>query len=102
MTCELKPTSVYIVEHPDGLCRIHSSPTADVIGSKGERDFEEQLCAEFVWVENLGIIFARADGTFAAEDCYKLVLPSSKRMVLVSDWDTPEYRPCDWSDLPLM
>lgn len=102
MTCELKPTSMYIVEHPDGLCRIHLSPTEDVVGSCGERDFEEQLRAEFVWVETLGIVFARADGDFAAEDCDKLVLCSSKRMVLVSDWDTPEYRPCDWSDLLLM
>jgi hypothetical protein len=39
--------------------------------------------------EKLGIIFARADGTFAAVDCDKLVLPSSKRMVWrqLSPWD---------------
>jgi hypothetical protein len=102
MICEPKPTTVYIVEHPDGLCRIHLSPAEDMIGSSGERDFEEQLRAEFVWVERLGTILPGPEGTFAASDCDKLVLHSSKRMVLVSNWDTPEYRACEWNNLPLM
>jgi hypothetical protein len=59
MICEPKPTTVYIVEHPDGLCRIHLSPTQDMIGSGVEREFEEELRAEFVWVERLGIILLR-------------------------------------------
>jgi len=99
MTTESRPTTVYIAEHLDGLCRFHLSPPGGFTSASGERKFEEQLRAEFVWVEKLGVAFARADGTFAVEDFDKLLLRSSKRMVLVSDWDTPEYRSYDWSDL---
>jgi hypothetical protein len=102
MSFESKLTTVYIAEHPDGLCRVHLSPQEDMTAPGDEGRFEEELRAEFVWVERLGIIFADPDGTFASEDCDKLVLRSSKRMVLVSNWDTPEYKACEWSDLTVM
>src|SRR5215471_9485990 len=91
LSFESKPTTVYIAEHPDGVCRVHLSPEEDMTASGFGHDFEKELRAEFAWVERLGTIFARPDGTFASEDCDKLVLRSSKRMVLVSNWDTPEY-----------
>jgi hypothetical protein len=102
LSIELKPTTVYIAEHPDGLCRVHLSPEADMTAPGGGSAFEEELRAEFVWVERLGIVFSDPSGTFASEDLDKLVLFSSKRMVLVSNSDTPEYRVCEWSELPVV
>ena len=102
MSVESKPTTVYVAEHPDGLYRLHLSPEEDMLSPGGGSAFEEELRAEFVWVERLGIVFSGPSGTFASEDLDKLVLFSSKRLVLVSDWDTPEYRACEWSGLPVM
>jgi hypothetical protein len=49
LSIELKPTTVYIAEHPDGLCRVHLSPEEDMTAPGGGSAFEEELRAEFVW-----------------------------------------------------
>ena len=95
-------TTVYIVEYPDGLCRFHLYSKEEMSCLGGKAGLESRLCAEFVWFEQLGAVFPRPDGTFAESDFDKLLLRSSKRLVLISDWSAREYQAMEWSDQPLM
>ena len=103
-TTKTVAVAVYIVEDETGLFTLRVFSEPEIAQRGGALLVEADLAGKYPWLEHLGWIkglITAGNRLQMTDDLSRLVRRCSRRMVLVSDWDTLEYATIDWPGGPL-